>query len=137
MAKNRGKLPTPAAGKLPEVDEPRSTDDTNPKFCLHYLRDGFNVDALSPKRQAAFARTLQKLACSRWKELKLAPRRGQGFEHIQRAQIKAPIPAKFEDSPKFLIFRYDGKLPMGGVRVRDVYHVLWIEPEFNRLYDHG
>lgn len=36
-----------------------------------------------------------------------------------------------------MVFRYDGKLHMAGVRVRDVYHVLWIEPEFNSLYDHG
>jgi hypothetical protein len=35
------------------------------------------------------------------------------------------------------MFRYDGRLPMGGIRVRDIYHVLWIEPEFGRLYDHG
>ena len=54
-----------------------------------------------------------------------------------RAQIKAPIPQQFGDRDKFMVFRYHGKLPMGGVRVGDVYHVLWIEPEFNRLYDHG
>jgi hypothetical protein len=26
---------------------------------------------------------------------------------------------------------------MAGVRVDAVLHVLWIEPEFNKLYDHG
>ena len=26
---------------------------------------------------------------------------------------------------------------MSGVRVGEVYHVLWIEPEFGKLYDHG
>lgn len=51
-------------------------------------------------------------------------------------QIKAPIPPKFQDADKFVAFRYQGKLPMAGIRINDVYHVLWIEPEFNQLYDH-
>ena len=67
----------------------------------------------------------------------LAPRHGQGSELIPAGDIRAPIPARFEAEPKFMVFRYHGKLPMAGVRVDDVYHVLWIEPEFGRLYDHG
>ena len=31
-----------------------------------------------------------------------------------------------------MVFRYDGRLPMAGVRVHDVFHMLWIEPELNR-----
>jgi len=45
--------------------------------------------------------------------------------------------AQFQDQDKFMVFRYYGKLPMAGVWVADVYHVLWIEPEFGKLYDHG
>jgi hypothetical protein len=29
----------------------------------------------------------------------------------------------------FMVFRYDGRLPMADVRVHDVFHMLWIEPE--------
>jgi len=65
-----------------------------------------------------------------------APRHGQGTEHIATSKIKAPIPPQFEGRERFMVFRYDGKLPMAGVRVREIYHVLWIEPEFGRLYDH-
>jgi hypothetical protein len=36
-----------------------------------------------------------------------------------------------------MVFRYHGKLPMAGVRVRDVYHVLWIEPGFGQFYAHA
>ena len=55
----------------------------------------------------------------------------------QASFAKAPIPPQFQDQDKFMVFRYHGKLPMAGVRVDDIYHVLWIEPEFSRLYNHG
>jgi hypothetical protein len=136
-AKNRGQRPQPAKGTFPQPDAPPDYEDTSPKFCLNFLRDGFDVHALDPDGQAAFAKTLQKLACSKWKDLITAPRHGQGTELIQASQIKAPIPPQFQDQDKFMVFRYNGKLPMVGVRVRDVYHVLWIEPKFGDLYDHG
>jgi hypothetical protein len=135
-AKNRGQRPQPAKGTLPEPDAPPDYDNMSPKFCLNFLRDGFDVLALDAVGQAAFAKTLQKLACMKWKELITAPRHGIGTELILADQIKAPIPPQFEGQEKFMVFRYNGLLPMAGVRVRDVFHVLWIEPEFGRLYDH-
>jgi len=137
MPKNRGNRPRPSSGTLPLPAEPPNYDDHTPTFCLHFLRDDFDMRALDAAGQAAFAKTLQKLASSRWKDLITAPRHGQGTEFIPARQIKPPIPQQFRDNDRFLVFRYDGRLPMAGVRARDVYHVLWIEPEFNRLYDHG
>jgi hypothetical protein len=135
--KNRGQRPPAPAGAFPPPPAPPDYNNETPKFCLHFLRDGFDVHALDPEKQAAFAKTMQKLASSRWKDLITAPRHGQGSEFIPRRQIKAPIPQQFSGEERFLMFRYHGRLPMGGVRVRDVFHVLWIEPEFGRLYDHG
>ena len=135
--KNRGKRPPAPTGAFPQPPVPPDYNNETPKFCLHFLRDGFDVHALDSERQAAFAKTLQKLASSRWKDLITAPRHGQGSEFISRGQIKPSIPQQFSDEDRFLVFRYHGKLPMGGIRVRDVFHVLWIEPEFGRLYDHG
>jgi hypothetical protein len=137
MPKNRGNRPTPSRERLAEPVDPPNYNDETPKFCLNFLRDDFDVHALSAQHQAAFAKTLQKLASSRWKDLLVAPRHGQGTEFIPAGQLKAPIPARFQDEQRFMVFRYDGRLPMAGVRVRDVYHVLWLEPEFGRLYDHG
>jgi hypothetical protein len=135
--RDQAKKPKAAVGKLRELPEPLSHDDETPKFCLHYLRRDLDVQALNPDGQAAFAKTLQKLASSRWKDLITTSRHGQGTEFIPSRQIRASIPTRFQDAERFLVFRYHGKLPMAGVRVRDVYHVLWIEPEFGRLYDHG
>jgi len=35
-----------------------------------------------------------------------------------------------------MAFRYMGKLPMLGVRVREVFHLLWVERQFGDVYDH-
>lgn len=136
-SKNRGQRPAKAIGAVPKAPDPPNYDNETPKFCLHHLCSGFDVASLSAQRQCAFAKTLQKLSSSTWKQLGQAPHHGQGYEHIPAAQIKAPIPRRFQDTARFMVFRYDGRLPMGGTRIRDVYHVLWIEPEFNVLYDHG
>lgn len=137
MPRNRGYRPAASREKVADPAVPPDYNEETPKFCLHFLGNGFDVHALTAQRQAAFAKTLQKLASSRWKDLLTAPRHGLGTEHILAGQFKAPIPARFQGEPRFMVFRYDGKLPMAGVRVRDVYHVLWIEPEFNSLYYHG
>lgn len=135
--KAKGNKPPRPTGRVPEAPAPLNHDDETPKFCLHFLRYDFDVHALTPQGQSALAKTLQKLSRSKWKELITAPRHGQGTEFIPAASIKPGIPPRFQDRDKFLVFRYDGNLPMAGIRVNDVYHVLWIEPEFNRLYDHG
>lgn len=136
-SKNRGRRPASARGAFPQPETPPDYNSETPKFCLNFLRPGFDVHALDTAGQAAFARTLQKLASLRWVDLITAPRHGQGTEFIPRARIKAPIPPRFEGEDRFMVFRYHGLLPMGGVRIRDVYHVLWIESEFGYLYDHG
>jgi hypothetical protein len=132
----RGKPPKSVKGTFTPPPNPPDYDALTPKFCLNFLQDGFNLHALDTEGQAAFALTLQKLASFKWKELITAPRHGCGTEHISAAQIKPKIPDKFQDQNKFLVFRYNGKLPMAGVRVEDVYHVLWIERWYGELYDH-
>ena len=138
MSKNHGRRPQSL--QAPYTASKRPSHDNNeepPKFCLHFLRKDFDVHALNTDGQASFAKTLQKLSTSRWKELVLAQRHGQGTELIPREQIKATIPPQFADQDKFLVFRYHGKRPMAGVRTGPVFHVLWIEPEFGKLYDHS
>jgi hypothetical protein len=135
-AKNRGNRPSASRTSFAAPSTPVSLDSEPPKFSLHFLCPDFDVHALDAEGQAAFAKTLQKLSSSSWADLKRAQRHGQGSELIPAGEIKAPIPSQFQGEPKFMVFRYRGMLPMAGVRVRDVYHVLWIEPEFGRLYAH-
>ncbi|MGX7681870.1 hypothetical protein ACSMXN_23555 [Jatrophihabitans sp. DSM 45814] len=52
-------------------------------------------------------------------------------------QLRAAAPAAFSGEERVLVLRYDGKHPMAGVRINDVLHLLWLEPKFGDLYDHG
>lgn len=123
-----------------QLPEPRSeTDNTDvltPKFCLKYLGDSHDVRSLSQEQQARFACALQDRAAMTWRQIKLAHRHGHGSELIPRDKIKPFIPNDFRETPKFMVLRYDGNLPMVGVRVRDVFHICWIEARYGDVYDH-
>jgi hypothetical protein len=133
----KGKRPKTPKGSFAEPPPPADYNSRTPKFCLHFLRGPFDVGALDAEKRAAFAQTLQRLASSRWQDLITAPRHGQGSELIPRGAIRAPVPPQFEGEDRFMVFRYSGMHPMAGIRIQDVYHVLWIEPEMGDLYDHG
>jgi hypothetical protein len=136
-SKSRGTPPLPARGTLADPEPPADYSTGSPKFCLHHAHPDFDVAALDAKGAAAFARTLQRLARMSWGDLMLAPRHGIGTELVPAAIIKPSVPQRFRDRKKFMVFRYDGKLPMAGIRAGDVFHIIWIEPAFNKLYDHG
>jgi hypothetical protein len=117
----------------PRVDFGKRT----PVFCLHHLQDGHDVASLRDKAaQAQFALTLHKCAKLTWQDIGQAGRHGNGTEWIPAGQVRAPIPEKFSDQTKFMAFRYNGKKPMLGVRINEVFHVLWIEREFGDVYPH-
>jgi hypothetical protein len=135
--KNRGKPPAGSNRTLPQALPPRDFNDETPKFCLAHLVDEYGLGQLTVSQQAAFAKTLRKLAQFKWKELLTGPKHAHGCELLPAGKFKAKIPARFEGEDRFMVFRYCGKLPMAGVRVLDVFHILWIEREFGELYDHG
>lgn len=126
-------------GKRTKVvaETPKDHDSETPKFCLRYLQSGFSVSSLDTAGQAAFAVALEKRATLTWREITTAPRHGLGTEFIDKGSIIPTIPTAWQDRERFLALRYHGLLPMCGVRVADVLHILWIEPQFNDLYDHG
>lgn len=72
-----------------------------------------------------------------WKQIHQSGRHEAGTEWIAADSIKAPIPTNFSDQDKFMAFRYNGLLPMVGVRINDVFHVIWVERQFGDVYDHG
>ena len=76
--RNRGDRPAASGNSFALPSEPVNHDEETPKFCLRFLRSDFDVHSLEPNRQAAFAKNLQKLASSRWKDLITAPRHRSG-----------------------------------------------------------
>jgi hypothetical protein len=113
-------------------------NQSTPVFCLHHLHRDYDVKAIGDKEgQAQLALTMHKCAQMQWKQIHQAGRHASGTEQIPADQIRAPIPPKFSDQEKFMAFRYNGKLPIVGVRINDVFHVLWVERQYGDVYDHG
>lgn len=135
---NRGQRPQNAGQILPVTPAAQgSTDSETPVFCLHHLVRGYDVGALDQEGRSEFALTLASRCQLTWAAIKQAPRHALGTEMIPADQIRATIPAQFSDADRFMMFRYHGKLPMGGVRSGATFHVIWIEKKFGDLYDHG
>jgi hypothetical protein len=116
----------------PAVDYEAST----PKFCFRHIVNGYDVQSLSKDQRSNLALTLQQRAQLTWQQIRLADRHGQGTEFMPKESIKPSVPVRFTDQERFLVFRYCGNLPMVGVRVLDVFHILWIENAYGRVYDH-
>lgn len=139
--KNRQKASKPSLpseGFRPPSSSPRDYQQSTPVFCLHHLHPDYSVQALGDKdSQAQLALTMHKCAQLRWIDVHQTGRHASGSELIPASQIKAPIPPKFSDQDKFVSIRYHGKLPMVGVRIKDVFHVLWVERQYGDVYDHG
>jgi hypothetical protein len=136
--RQRAGRPNSSSESLQPPSAPRDYNQASPVFCLHHLVSGYDVQALNDKdSQAQLALTLHKCAQMRWQDIGQASRKGAGTELIPKGQIRAPIPPKFSDQERFMAFRYKGKLPMLGVRINEVFHVLWVERQFGDVYDHG
>lgn len=108
-------------------------------FCFQYLQSGFAVTDLPQHLQAKLALRLAEIAQHKWKECELTNKHSQfGIEHLDAGAIKPASIATFSDVRKFVVFRYTGdNRPMIGMRVGNVFHLLWIEKDFGQVYDHG
>lgn len=133
----KGKRPQNTGSTLAVDTSSPATAQKNVKFCLNHMQSGFSVEDLAKDARAEFAMALYKRRGMTWTEIQQAPKLGLGSEKMPAASIRATIPRAFSDVEDFLVLRYSGKLPMAGVRVGDVFHIVWLEPQFGDLYDHG
>lgn len=139
MGKKRLRIQEPSknSGSRVSVPETPNYDNMPPVFSLERLQNGtYCLSNLDQEHKASFADAMYRRRQMLWRELKQADRHGLGTEKIPKNQIKAPIP-KFitEEQESFLALRFNGKAPMVGYRVRNVFYVLWFDPTFD-LYDH-
>lgn len=124
------------AEKLP-YKEPRDTNKLRPKFCLEHILADYDIKGNEDKEQkAAFAEQLQTLAALTWSEIQLSHRHGVGQEQIAVRSLKINLPPFFGDEEKVIALRYKGKLPILGIRVQEVFHVIAVARNFNELYEH-
>jgi hypothetical protein len=136
MVDKRNRPTRKRANALPEPPKAPNYDDETPKFCLRHLVDSYDVRSLPERQQAKFALALQDRATMTWQAINLAGKHGHGTGKMPKGEIKRQIPAHFAAETSFTVLRYDGNLPMIGVRVRDVFQIIWIEATYDDVYDH-
>lgn len=116
-----------------------SNDNQPPVFSFRYLQknSGYSIDDCDHRQRKALLETMYKLSQLTWKELAQLNRHKLGFERISQDDF----PRKVKGVPitqdvRYIVFRYDGMLPMVGYRDEAVYYLLWLDNDF-KLYDHG
>jgi hypothetical protein len=126
-----------AKAELP-LDEAPDFDNMRPTFCLQHLHAGFDVKHkdMTQKGKAALLDQLRMLASLTWVDIRKSGRHKLGWEKIPVKQLKLSMPTVFEDETDVLVFRYDGNLPMAGVRRGAMLHLIAVERKFGQLYDH-
>ncbi len=137
MSPDRGKPPKKKREKLTASSpELASSEDDYVVFSFRHLQKGFATDDLSVEQRSKLALRLETLSQMTWNEVYRSQRHGLGTEKIPSAQIKSSIPERFNDRGVFIVFRFAGLLPMVGIRARNVFYAIWLEPSFGDLYDH-
>jgi hypothetical protein len=140
MSKSKGKIKAPAvnkSGKL-TVEEPPDYNKMVPLFSLERVQSGnYCFSSLDRDNKAAFADSIYKRRLLTWNDIQQSGRHKLGYEKIAVSSIKVPIPSFItEDERNLLSFCYNGKSPMIGYRLKNVFYVLWFDPSFE-VYDHG
>ena len=136
MKKIKGKRP--GKGRLiqpPEDDSEPPDDSQRPKFCLAHMACGFSVVDCSKEQKAQFADKLRQMSSLSWAQLRHAPRHGQGYEIIARDSMLVPVPRVITEDVHIIAFRCWGIAPLLGFRIRAVFHIVWLDPNF-RVYPH-
>jgi hypothetical protein len=119
--------PSKSGARIKQPDTPASPDKRRPVFCLEYLDRDYCLSRCTKEEKAAFADTLHKLSKLDWLSLKLADRKGIGYEKIDRKSIKGSIPAVATSDVIFIRFRFYGKKPIVGFRAGRVLHIIWVD----------
>ena len=119
-----------------KIPNSNNTEIDYPVFCFRYLQT-------KPKKDfefyADFIERLKKLCNLSWNEINVSPRHGFGTEKIPVNQIKPALPAFVTpDVTDLTVFRANGdNRPFLGLRMGNVFHIIFLEEKFGDVYDHS
>ncbi|BBY22694.1 hypothetical protein MSTO_28990 [Mycobacterium stomatepiae] len=135
-------LPKPKKGNKPgqvpatdPADGGKAPGAGYPVLCLRHLQPGWGFEEAAADQCQAFLIKWAKRASFTWTELVQHHKHGLGSEKIPRSKINPQIPPHLE-LDDYVVFRHQQNLPFVGFRSGDVFHVLWVEREYNELYQH-
>lgn len=110
-----------------------------PVFCFKYLQLCSYNDCTDPKFFIDFLKRLQKLGQLGWQEINKSNKHGYGYEKIPISKIKPTMRPSIitEDVEELTVFRANGNnLPFLGIRLNDIFQVIYIETKFGDIYKH-
>lgn len=106
------------------------------RLSFRLVEKGWGVAELTYEKAHAFLEKWEKRGCMTWDEIRAAPKHGLGSESLPASVIIPQLPEWMESGTKLLVFRHFDRLPQVGIRILDTFEVVWIEPEYNKLYSH-
>ena len=106
-----------------------------PIFCFRYLELSYKKD---DNFYYKFVERLVKLSDLSWVQINGAPRHGFGTEKMPLHKIKPCLPKFVSPDVKYLtVFRANGdNRPFLGLRIGNIFHIIFVEEKFNDIYDH-
>ena len=139
-SKRKGSRPSRGKPSAPDQDvlaSLRGQKDEYPLLSMRFLQKDWGFSPLDDSMRLAFLEKWHKRSSFTWKELAQHQGHGLGSEFIPSSQIKPAIPRQFQDVEKFRVFRHQGNLPFVGWRDGAIFYLIWIEKEYNDLYNHS
>lgn len=100
------------------------------------LENGWGVAELTHERAHSFLEKWQKRGCMTWDQVRAAGKHNLGSESLPATRILPQLPRWMESDEKLIVLRHYDRLAQVGVRIADTFEVVWIEPEYNKLYSH-
>ena len=139
MAKKRKRLCS--ATEPPVVIQKASNySKEKPVFSFEYLEDkSLAKPKLNQDLYKDLILRLKRLSQLGWNEINKSQKHSFGYEFIPTSCFIPQMPAVITpDTDKLMVFRADGANHVfAGFRREDVFFVVFIESDFNKLYHHG
>ena len=126
------KSPPIGKGRIAKPEDVAPPDEEYPEFSFIHVQKGYDVRDCTQEDRAHLAATLSDMSKRTWKELKNLDRHKGGFELIR--QLESELPKKWQGSIP-MAFRFSRMKPVIGVRDRQVFHIIWIDPKMKK-YKH-
>lgn len=100
------------------------------------IEKGWGVAQLSHEKAHAFLEKWERRGSMTWNEVITTPKHSLGSESLPAARIIPRLPNWMDSDSKLLVFRHYDRLAQVGIRILDTFEVVWIEPDYNKLYSH-
>ena len=137
MRKKDRRRGNPPKDRKDVTPSPRPSTSGHPKVGWKLTVSGWGSDEMPAEQAKSFLQKWQKRGAMTWDQILMAGRHGLGSETIPVDAIIPAVPTWLKESgDSLLAFRHHGLLPVVGIRVDDVFEVIWVETKFNTLYSH-